>query len=660
MKMNKINTLLIFVIVTFAGLFFSSCNHDNLDTDQYTGTKMNAYGPNPVARGGQLRFLGSHMNEVVKITIPGSGDVTDMKHVSDKEVDVTVPQNAEVGYVTLTFKDGTKQISKTQLTYSEPISIASITPGTVNPGDIITIKGDYLNLIHAVIFSDNVSVGDTAFISHSREEIQIAVPEKAQSGPIILSDEKGDLPQWIYSQQNLIVSLPTVTGLAPTTILPGAELTITGTHLDWVNSISIGGVSTTDFTVAKDAKSLVVTVPVSSSSGDVVLVAKSGVNVPAGKIETLNPTDLQVSPNPVKNGTVLTITGKNLGNVTGAIFPHSDEVSPVAVTANSVTFTVPATAQTGDITLVQSNGSKVTVSYTLVSPTVSSFDPESVPQGTTLTVNGKDLDLVDNITFTGMTVPTTITHQSAASFQVLVPSGALSGKIILNLKNGASQETPSVTVTEPLVPTVTGAGATANPGGLLTITGAHLDEAGKFFLGDYGLETVKAETGSAQVKLPENIPYGTYSIKFINMDGNLETSTIQVVVTSPEYTLFDTPTTISGWGDPRIYLDRTTPTDISKLTIVPGVSKLIVYYDAPAWFDLQFNNANWASYGEMKADASSTLTNGAAPIGNGQKVEVTITEAMLKSWDVQDGWSNHFTIIQGDGGVTVNKITILP
>ena len=660
MKTYKIKTLLVVVGLVFAGLSFVSCNHDDLDTDQYTGTKMNVYGPNPVARGGQLRFLGSNMNEVTTITIPGAGDVTDLKHVSDKEVDVTVPQNAEVGYVTLTFKDGTKQVTKTQLTYSEPISITSITPGTVDPGDVITIKGEYLNLIHAVIFSNNVSIGDSAFITHSRNEIQVAVPVTAQSGPVILSDEKGDLPQWIYSKQDLVVNLPTITGIAPATVLPGAELTINGTHLDWIETVVLGGVSTTDFTVAKDAKSLVVTVPVNAPSGEVTLISKSGVSIAAGKVETLNPSDLKATPEPVKNGAVLTITGKNLSTVTSAIFPHSDAVSPAAVTANSVSFTVPSTAQNGDITLVSSNGSKVTVPYQLVAPVVTSFVPASAPQGTTLTVNGTDLDLVDQVTFTGMAVPTTIVPKSATSFQVLVPSGALSGKLTLNLKNGSTLETTSVTITAPLVPTVTGAGATANPGGMLTLTGAHLDEAGKFFLGDYGLETIKAEAGSVQVKLPDNIPYGTYPVKFINKDGNLETTQVQVLVTSPEYTLMNTPTTISGWGDPRIYLDRTTPTDISKLTIVPGVSKLILYYDAPAWFDLQFNDASWTTYGEVKADASSTLTNGAAPIGNGQKVEVTVTQAMLNAWNVQDGWSGYFTIIQGDGGVTVNKITLLP
>lgn len=661
MDINKIKNLIVLLTIVIAGDFMTACNNDDVDTNQYgTTTQMNVYGPNPVARGGKLRFLGTNMNEVTKITIPGAGEVTDLDHVSNEEVDLTVPQNAEVGYVTLTYKDGTTQTTKTQLTYSEPISIESISPETVNPGDVITIKGEYLNLIHAVIFTDGVSIGDTAFIAHSRNEIQVTVPVTAQTGPVILSDEKGDLPNWIYSKQDLTVNLPTVSGLSPKTVLPGNALTVNGEHLNWIKSVSIGGVETTDFTVAKDGKSLVVTVPVNAPSGDVILTTQSGVSITAGQVETLNPSDLSVSPSPVKNGGTLTITGKNLNNVSSVTFPHADVVYPTAVTATSVTVTVPEAAQEGSLTLTQSNGTTVSVDYTLVKPAVTSFVPTTVPQGTTLTVNGTNLDLVSDVTFNGLTVSSAISNASENSFSVLVPAGALSGNLTLNLKNGTSMETGPLTVTEPIVPTVTGADATTSPGATFTITGAHLDEAGKFFLDDYGLETVSASANSVTVKVPESVPYGTYTIKFINASGNLETSSVQVTVQSPEYTVWDTPTTIAGWGEPRIYLDRTTPTDLSKLTIVPGVSKMIVYYDAPAWFDLQFNDANWSSYGEMKADASATLGDGAAPIGTGSRFEITITNDMLNAWNVKDGWSNHFTIIQGDGGVTVNKITILP
>ena len=75
----------------------------------------------------------------------------------------------------------------------------SFSPERVRPGDVLTIKGEYLNLIHQVIFADNVIVsdettgkesveGENAFLKHTRNEIQVLVPAEAQSGKIILSD----------------------------------------------------------------------------------------------------------------------------------------------------------------------------------------------------------------------------------------------------------------------------------------------------------------------------------------------------------------------------------------------------------------------------------------------------------------------------------------
>ncbi|MEZ4931066.1 MAG: hypothetical protein R2788_02905 [Saprospiraceae bacterium] len=56
--------------------------------------------------------------------------------------------------------------SISSLTISEPIVLTSLfSPATVRPGNVLTLTGDYLNLIAAVIFHADVSVGDTAFIS---------------------------------------------------------------------------------------------------------------------------------------------------------------------------------------------------------------------------------------------------------------------------------------------------------------------------------------------------------------------------------------------------------------------------------------------------------------------------------------------------------------
>lgn len=54
------------------------------------------------------------------------------------------------------------------MTFTEPIDLASVSPLEVNPGEVITITGEYLNLIKEIIFADNVIV--TEFESQERKE----------------------------------------------------------------------------------------------------------------------------------------------------------------------------------------------------------------------------------------------------------------------------------------------------------------------------------------------------------------------------------------------------------------------------------------------------------------------------------------------------------
>ena len=95
-------------VIFIGGMALASCDTiDDFDTEQYSGgIELNVFGPSPVARGGDLRFLGSGMNKVTGIVIPGSGEITDIKVISETEIRVTVPQNAEVGYVVLKTPQG--------------------------------------------------------------------------------------------------------------------------------------------------------------------------------------------------------------------------------------------------------------------------------------------------------------------------------------------------------------------------------------------------------------------------------------------------------------------------------------------------------------------------------------------------------------------------
>ncbi|MDQ9813972.1 hypothetical protein RFZ01_05970, partial [Acinetobacter pittii] len=103
------------------------------------------FGPSPVARGGELRFHGSGMDQVTAVVVPGCADITDITVISDKEIRIVVPQDAQPGQVILKTPAG-DITTKTELTFLEPISIENFAPTVVLPGKELTIEGEYLNL----------------------------------------------------------------------------------------------------------------------------------------------------------------------------------------------------------------------------------------------------------------------------------------------------------------------------------------------------------------------------------------------------------------------------------------------------------------------------------------------------------------------------------
>ncbi len=231
----------------------TACEQDTHDTQQYKGgVNLNVWGPRPVARGGELRFLGSGMNQITSITLPGSGDVTDIKVVSNEEIRIIVPQDAEPGKVVLHYSGGEIE-SLTGLSFTEPISLDEISPLTIKPGQTLTLKGDYLNLISEVIFTEEVTVEEADFITHTRQEISLIVPEEAQTGVIIISDGMTPIPNMIYSEEEVVIVLPSVDRVADLTgAKPGETKTFTVKDIDLVKEVLMPDGTSIEFRVEND------------------------------------------------------------------------------------------------------------------------------------------------------------------------------------------------------------------------------------------------------------------------------------------------------------------------------------------------------------------------------------------------------------------------
>ncbi len=467
--MKKIFTFT--TLLAVLAVLVASCAKNELNTDQYDSAvvALKAYGPQPVVRGGTLRFVGSNLDKVSKVTIPGvaSMDPEVVTAGAHSEIRVIVPKDGpEPGYPVLTLSDGTTITGKTIITYDEPITIEDFTAAAY-PGEEITIKGDYLNLIKEVIFAQDVYVSEDDFSKHSRYEISLTVPETAQTGKIKLGtlDEtkipdmklKEEEEEALLKTLNLVeTETPFEVGVSRGQVdgeyKAGAQLTVNGDHLDLTVAVNLVGAEDVEFMVAEDGSSLKFNLPAEATDGDVVLVMASGVEVAAGVITTKVPVVSGVTPAPVKNGAEITIVGSDLDLVTGLSFPNSADAE-FAYADGKITATVTKKAQEGDIALALANGKTVSAKITLVKPVVTGFSANPASAGSPVTIEGTNLDLVSAVSFLiGEEEYKTVedVEVSETAITVSVPTSAIKGKVVLNLTNGSEVEGLELDVDKPV------------------------------------------------------------------------------------------------------------------------------------------------------------------------------------------------------------------
>lgn len=434
--------------MVLGGLSLTACSEDDLDTQQFLGqTSLNAFGPCPVARGGQLRFIGTNMNTVTAVVFPGGAEVTDITKISDREIQVIVPQTAEVGNIVLKTPAG-EITSKAQISYSEPISIEGFSPAKVKAGEVLTITGEYLNLMNAVVFAE----GDTVKVlkSHSRKEIQVVVPATAQTGKIAISD-CAEQPQVIESETDLVVVLPAVAAIVDLSDKkPGEVITLDGSDFDLVEDVQVAGVSV-DFEIIED-KSIVFALPENTpATAEVVVVPASGVKVVVAQIGMSLPTELVATPNSkVWAGDKIVITGKNLDVVADVTFPGvGDAVIPEEQSATSLTVVMPEGAQSGEVLLNCKSGLSVSLAIETLKPTRLSINPNPAPANSEITIKGVNLHNVVKVEFSGVNAVEVSPSADGKEIKVVVPTMAESGIVKLLLSNGEVVEAKELEVTKP-------------------------------------------------------------------------------------------------------------------------------------------------------------------------------------------------------------------
>lgn len=541
MKKDIFIYIALFFATLVTALGFSGC-----DNDDDNSVVLEAFGPSPALRGGDIRFLGRNLDKVKEIILPDNISVTDITVVSTSEIKITLPQDVVPGYVVLK-TDNESFTTKTKLTLSEPISIEKFykkgTDGVTNvkAGDELVIEGDYLNLIREVIFMDNVAVsleredGE----EYPRESLSVIVPLGSQTGKISLSNG-AEIPIIIFSEEELTVETASVSEMTPATVKAGNDLTIKGKNLQLIEKVifesSIEVVIPQDEDIYADITELIVPVPANAKDGAVTLVSYSGLEVSAGDITMVIPAVTSIEPVPVKGGSILTIKGKDLDLVTNITFPNvEDAVVPESKSETQLTVKVPVEAADGKLILNTESEKTVEYNLTTVKSTITSINPTALTAGENITIAGTNLDLVRSVEFGGGD-KVEITPTDATSFIVTVPTTATSGKVILHLANGVTVTSEeSLNVTPSTNPVVTTMPDTGRPNQEITIAGANLNTVETVYFGTVKVTSYSSRTATSMTfTIPADAPMGTYKIKLVNYSGQEFLSNASITVAGVE------------------------------------------------------------------------------------------------------------------------------
>lgn len=680
--MKKIFRFSVIISLCAALVSLTGCNKE-LDVDPMgENFSFNGMAPNPVMRGGALRIYGRSLDQVKEVRFAGE-DVVVTEFVELRKgskldtLEVLVPvEGPEVGKVTIVANDGRQLSSMADLTFTERIEVDSFTPATALSGDVITIKGEYLNVVKEIIFSGDDAVS-VKFESQSRHELKVKLPANAISGPVILSDvdeiqDQNTIPNHIYTPSDLTVGDPTVNKAAKATYKSGDVITVTGDHLDMIKNVALPQVESVNFTLAEDLKSISFNLPAKASDGNITLTSYAGKDFDAGEIETVSVTALTVKSlaedERYKAGCEVEISGEELDLVTKVEFTGAEASFNLDSETGKIIAVQPAAAKDGVITVTLDSGKQAySEEITVVKPVITAIDKNEVVAGVdTVFVSGEDLDLVVSAkigvkeqSFIDCEMEFDEDDDNKLIVKVAIPEQAYTGPITLTADSGYETETDNITVTYDMAVSVSFDLPSYALGNNISITGKNLMQVEQVFVKGKKVTNFAVRADNAMAfALPEGVGPGVYRLSFVLIDGTELTWPVPFAVTAPftETFIWQGSAIINGWagvtfGDDR-YIWQTLGAKVGD--------QVRIYYTAPeeGWWDLQLVNGCWDNLSLNELGGGNEIKQDAGFPGGSQIFTFEITEEVLACLNTDKGWGGAF-VINGDGNVEITGISLI-
>ncbi|MBO5074621.1 MAG: hypothetical protein J6C35_04850 [Bacteroidales bacterium] len=656
---------ILLALCSFIGLV--SCTREEISTDQFSDDAVvfGAFAPNPVVRGAELRIMGSNLDKIVEVQIPGSEPITEIEVVSSgrvSEIRVLTPaagaEDASVtGPVVITDNAGNTYQSMAELTFTEGIVLDSFSPANAMPGDEVTVKGDYLYNVQQIVLNNGVFVTGDQITAKSRRELKFIVPSNAVTGPVTIGDvdennnPEGLIPNNVPSKEELVIGDPTVKAADRGAVKAGDQITVTGEYLNMIAGANFGGVAV-DYTVAEDGKSLVAALPATAVDGDFVLVSYAGKEFNAGAYTTVIPTNVAIkAESRYKAGLNAVISGKDLDLVTGAALAGT--TLEYAFADNKITFTIPAAAVDGTVSLSLANGKSVeTEAIELVKPVVTGVSPLELYAGDEpVVVAGEDLDLVVSATLGGKAEEIEVAADGK-SVKIATTVSSVSGKVTLALANGIVLEpTDEIKVNYHSLVIVSEMPAMQHIGEEVVLKGSNFSLVENIFIGETKVTQYSIRTDEeVRFLMPWN-KVGMYNLSFHLFSGDVETVATQIEVgLEREFTTIWEGESFVTWSAGAVTNLSWGGYDWSK---VKAGTTLVATVSTEGTGSVRFGNGSWAGLPSFKKLPGYNSYDNVDITS-----DVTYVSIVLTNDDLAELVNNGGFVLCGDG-YTAHKIELI-
>ncbi|MBR2200240.1 MAG: hypothetical protein IJ894_05765 [Bacteroidales bacterium] len=569
--------LLVLVLATA----ITSCKDD--DEAKQTYNFLEAFGPCPVARGGELTFIGADLSSVKSVEFPGGESVTPVFQGNGKFT-VTVPESAQPGFLILHTTSGDiTTVSK--IGFSEPVTISGFTPEAQRPGGEVTISGKYLsNATEIVIgqvkiplFPDNdaqQTIYDKYVKSVTNEAITFVVPADAITAELSLTDGQA------AKCGTLTVTTPKFTSWSKSDgILPGTdEITMSGSDLDLINKITFAnGTELKGADLKLAATKATFTLPLAAGDGAVTMTTVSGIEVAAGNIATAKPT---VATFGAVNGNatpycdeMFYIKGTNLQLVKSIIFAFNEgkehETSTFSTAnADEIQLLIPelvgssmkwddalnANIPTGSLYVVTHSGEKIKVStddnkLAIGWANIGTPASYSITAGELVTMTGcTNTAYMTQVEADGIQVDFTKIGKDSYSFVWPITSSGNKKILAVTYTNGdvnSNQYTPQTqfTVATATLPYVLVAPTDKiSQGGTIILQGGNFEKITKIMCGDSELPdfTASADGKKLYIEVPTTFKACVAALDLI-IDDTHKGQTPVLTIGDPEVVLWEGP-----------------------------------------------------------------------------------------------------------------------